>query len=315
MSTPVPLALELLNIMIRHPAIQHNYLSTLTTVSLIEQHCNSLNTLPSFIFCCTLTSSLTNSMKSDSTVSTEHPLDLTDRSLDIGIDIDTDVDLDTIASIYVVVNIYTNDIVIPTVSTSIISTIAVTNPGLKYVNRKYSTHKLQESESRVMTTYNLGLPQSDAILCLSILPTIFLLCYHDKARYVAPTIANLSTQMKMARVSLEVEVNFTDYLDALFNQDIGNDIITLRQPGLVQRIIDTLHRDSNTPPSTSTYLYLHPTNNKTFQDSQNYVSIVKMLCYIQDRPCNNTIHTTVVISTSHKSLVTFLIQQILMKQL
>ena len=71
----------------------------------------------------------------------------------------------------------------------------------------------------------------------------------------------------MARISLEVEVNVAGYLDAFFNQDIDNDIITLRKHGLVQRIIDTLYLDSNIPPSTSTYLYLCPTNIKTFQDS------------------------------------------------
>ena len=150
LSTPVPLTSKLLNIMIRHPTIQHNHPSTLTTLSLTEQHCNSLNTLPSFTLYCTLRSSLTNIMKSDSTVSTEHLLDLTDRSFDIGIDVDMNIDLNTIASIYVVGNIYTNDIVIPIVLASIISTVAVTNHGLKYLNQKCSTHKLQESESRVM---------------------------------------------------------------------------------------------------------------------------------------------------------------------
>ena len=166
-----------------------------------------------------------------------------------------------------------------------------------------------------MTTYNIGLPQSDAILCLTILPTIFLLCYHDKTRYVAPTIANLSTQMKMARISLEVEVNVTDYLDALFNQDIDNDITTLRQPGLVQRIIDILHLDSNTSSSTPTYFYLHQTNNKTLQDLYNYVSIVEMRSYNQ-----NILTTTLFMPLSssllsHKSFVIFLNQQVLMKQL
>ena len=96
----------------------------------------------SFKFYSTPTSSLTNIMKSDLVVSTEHLLDLTDRSLDIGIDVVTDIDLNTIASICVVVNMYTNNIVIPTVSISFTSTIAVTNPGLKYANQKYSLNKL-----------------------------------------------------------------------------------------------------------------------------------------------------------------------------
>ena len=79
LSTPAPLASELLNIMIRHPAIQHNHPSTFSTASLIEQHCNSPNLLQSFTFCCKLTSSLTNIMKFDLTLSTEPPLALTDR--------------------------------------------------------------------------------------------------------------------------------------------------------------------------------------------------------------------------------------------
>ena len=82
----------------------------------------------------------------------------------------------------------------------------------------------------------------------------------------------------------------------LFNQDTDNDIITLRQPGLSQRIIYTLHLDNNTSLSTPTYFYLQPTNNKTSQDSQNCVSTVGMLGYIQDCPFTNIIHVTVIIS-------------------
>ena len=73
-------------------------------------------------------------MNSDLTFSTEHPLDLTNRSLNICIDNDTDIDWNNITRIYVVVDIYTNNIVIQTVSSSIISTLAATNPGLKYDN-------------------------------------------------------------------------------------------------------------------------------------------------------------------------------------
>ena len=83
-------------------------------------------------------------------------------------------------NIYVVVNIYINDTVVPT---SIIDIIAVINPGSEYVYRKNSTHtnKLED----------LGLQESDAILCLSILPTIFLFYYCDKIQYASPTTANL----------------------------------------------------------------------------------------------------------------------------
>ena len=87
-------------------------------------------------------------MKFDSVVSTEHPPDLTDKSLDISMNVDTNINLNTIASIYVVANIYTNNIVsISTASTSITSIIAtiaiiLMNPELKYANQKYSLHKL-----------------------------------------------------------------------------------------------------------------------------------------------------------------------------
>ena len=234
LSTSTPLILELFNITIRHLAIQHNHPSALTTAPITEQQCNSFNILPSFTFCCTLTLSFTDIMKFDSVVSTEHPPDLTDKSLDISMNVDTNINLNTIASIYVVVNIYTNDIVsISTASTSItstIATIAIMNPDLKYANQKYSLHKLQELESQMIT----------------------------------PTIANLSTHIKTARVSVEIEVNVTDYPDASLNQDTDNDIITLRQYGPTQRIIDTLYLDNTTTTLTSTYPYLHPTNNKTF---------------------------------------------------
>ena len=126
----------------------------------------------------------------------------------------------------------------------------------------------------MITTYNPGISQSNAVLCLPVIPTILLSCYHDYTQYVVHTIANLSTQMKIARVILEIEGNVTNYLDGLFNQDIDNNIITLTQRGLVQNIIDTLHLDSNTSPFTSTYPYLYPTNNKLFHALQNYVLIV-----------------------------------------
>ena len=270
--------MELLNITKRHLAIQHSHPSTLTTAPLTEQQCNNLNILPSFTFYYTLTLSFTTIMKFDSAVSTEHPPDLSDKSLDIGIDVDTNIDLNTIASIYVVVNKYTNDTVsISTASTSIASTtatIAIMNPELKYANQKYSFYKLQELESQMITTYSSVLLQSNDVLCMPIIPTI----------------SNLSTHKKTARVSLGIEVNVTDYPDASLNQDTDNDIITLRQYGPTQRIIDTLYLDNNTTSLTSTYPYLHPTNDKTFQASQNYVSSVKLPSYIHYCPCSNTIH-------------------------
>ena len=103
--------------------------------------------------------------------------------------------------------------------------------------------------------------------------------------------------MKTARVSLEIEVNVTDYPDASFDKDTDNDIINLRQHGPDQKIIDTLHLDSNTTLLTSTYPYLHPTNNKIFEASQSYVSSVNIPSYIQDCSCNNTIYATIIIST------------------
>ena len=85
-------------------------------------------------------------------------------------------------------------------------------------------------------------------------------------------------QMKIARIPIEVEFNVTDYLDVLFNQDTDNDIITIKQLDLAQRIIDTLHLDSNTHLFTQTYSCLHPTNNETLQGSHNYVSHIDSAC-------------------------------------
>ena len=164
------------------------------------------------------------------------------------------------------------------------------NPDLKYANKKYSLYKLQELESQIKTAYSSGLLQSNAVLCLPIIPIILLFCYHDNALHVAPTIANLLTHMKTARVSLDIEVNVTDYSDTSLNQDTDNDIITLRQHGPTQRIIDTLYLDNNATSFTSTYPFLHPTNNTTSQAFQNYVSSRKLSSYIHYCQCSNNVH-------------------------
>ena len=98
------------------------------------------------------------------------------------------------------------------------------------------------------------------------------------------------------------EVNFTYYSDASLNQDTDNDIITLRQHGPTQRMtIDTLYiDDNNTTCFTLTYPFLHPTNDKTSQASQNYVLSKKLSSYIHychysnnmhDIHCNESDHT------------------------
>ena len=145
---------------------------------------------------------------------------------------------------------------------STITTMAIMNPDLKYASEKYSLYKLQELESQMINAYSSGLSQSNAVLCLPIIPTIILFCYHDNTLPVTPMIANPLTHMKMARVSLEIEVNVTDYSDASLNQDTDNDIITLRQHGPTQRIIDTLYLDNNTTPLTLTYVPLSSSNKK-----------------------------------------------------
>ena len=101
--------------------------------------------------------------------------------------------------------------------------------------------------------------------------------------------------MKLVRMPLEVEVNVTDYPDVLSNQDIDNDIITLRQPGLAQRIIDTLYLDNSTPLFTLTYSYTNLHNGKLLHSSNNYVSTVGMSYYAQGCFYNNFIHAIIII--------------------
>ena len=116
-----------------------------------------------------LTLSLTNIIKFDSAVSTEHSPGPTNKSLDIGIENETNIDLNTIAGIYIVFEIYSNDFVsicISTASTSIASTIATItfmNPDLKYANQKYSLHNLQELESKMILTYSTSLSQPNVV--------------------------------------------------------------------------------------------------------------------------------------------------------
>ena len=78
--------------------------------------------------------------------------------------------------------------------------------------------------------------------------------------------------MKTAWVSLDIEVNFTDYSDASPYQNTDNDIITLRQHVSTQSIIDTCYFDKNKISFTLKYPFPNPTNDKTFQASKNYVS-------------------------------------------
>ena len=79
----------------------------------------------------------------------------------------------------------------------------------------------------MITTYNSSLPQSNAVLCLPIIPTILLSYYHDNTLYVAPTIANRSTHMNTTKVLLQIEINVNDYPDASLNQDTDNAIKVL----------------------------------------------------------------------------------------
>ena len=117
----------------------------------------------------------------------------------------------------------------------------------------------------MINAYSSGLSQSNAVLCLPIISTILLFCYHDNTLPVTPTITFLLTHMKTARVSFDIEVNVTDYSYASLNQDTDNDIITLRQYGPTQRIIDTLYLDNNTNYFASTYPFPYPTNDKHFK--------------------------------------------------
>ena len=101
--------------------------------------------------------------------------------------------------------------------------------------------------------------------------------------------------MKLVGMPLEVEVNVTNYPDVLINQDIDNDIITLRQPGLSQRIIDTLHLDNDTLLFTLTYSYSYLLNGKLLQGPNNYLSTVGMPHYVQSCFCNNFIYAIIII--------------------
>ena len=79
----------------------------------------------------------------------------------------------------------------------------------------------------------------------------------------------------------EEESNVANYLDVLLDQNIDNDMITLRKSGLAQRIIDTLHLNNNKSPfETSVDYYLHLENDGPIQGLYNYVSAVGMLGYL-----------------------------------
>ena len=132
--------------------------------------------------------------------------------------------------------------------------MAITNPDLKYASEKYSLYKLQELESQMINAYSSGLSQPNVVLSLTIISTIILFYCHDNTLHATPMVAYLLVHMKMARVSLEIKDNVTDYSDASLIQDTANKIITLGQHGPTQSIIDTLHLGINKAATlTSTY--------------------------------------------------------------
>ena len=89
-------------------------------------------------------------------------LELQKRLLDVSIDVGSNIDLNAITKgIYVVVDIYTNDIVVTTI---IIDTTVVMNPGSKDAHWDYFVRGKFK---------NLGLRQPNVALCFPILPTIY----------------------------------------------------------------------------------------------------------------------------------------------
>ena len=63
--------------------------------------------------------------------------------------------------------------------------------------------------------------------------------------------------MKDAGMLFEEESDVAGYLGVLIDQSANNDTITLRQEGLAQRIVETLHLDV-------THLLLKPQQTPTF---------------------------------------------------
>ena len=89
----------------------------------------------------------------------------------------------------------------------------------------------------------------------------------------------------------------------LLDQDTDNDITTLRQSGLAQRIIETLRLDNNTLLLTLTYSYSYLLNRKLLQGPNNYVSTVGMPHYVQNCFCNNFIYAIIIIIMTILSIV------------
>ena len=88
----------------------------------------------------------------------------------------------------------------------------------------------------------------------------------------------------------EKESDGAGYLGVSLCWDTDNDTITLRQPGLAQRIVEPLHLDDNTPPVE----YLVDSNlpledRKLPQGLYNYTFVVDMLGYLQGYFCADII--------------------------
>ena len=95
--------------------------------------------------------------------------------------------------------------------------------------------------------------------------------------------------MKDAGILFEEESDVDGYLGVLIDRNTDNDTTTLRQSGLVQRIVEALHLDDDTSSvETPADSYLHlDEDGEPPQELYNYTSVVGMLGYLQGHSCAN----------------------------
>ena len=153
--------------------------------------------------------------------------------------------------------------------------------GLKNSPRAYFLHVKSKFEE-------LGFQQFEADPCLFISPTVICLVYVDDALFIYRLEDNakkLTCTCKMKKLGMlfEEESDIAGYLGILIERNISDNTITLCQSGLVQRIVDALHLDDNTPSvddPTTDYLAIDDDGKKA-HGLYNYASVNGMLQYLQ----------------------------------
>jgi hypothetical protein len=149
--------------------------------------------------------------------------------------------------------------------------------GLSVAPRLWFEHLLKALKE-------IGLVQSQHDPCLMYRKDLIVICHVDDLGLQVPRkeiVDQLIQDLKKKGFALTLEGSFAEYLGIQYEQ-LDNDVISMTQTGLIQKIIDATGMNecnSNKTPATRECLGSDP-DGKPMEEAWNYRSIVGMLLYL-----------------------------------